>query len=92
MRIVGVPVIDGDPVEAGPKIGLHLPRQIPGEGAQVGHLAGVFRRDDEAEMVPVVGRPIGESRIIGAIGFGIEHPRLLAVESDALTLQIGDMR
>ena len=92
MRIVGVPVIDGDPIEPGPKIGLHLPREVAGEGAEIGHLGGVFGRDDEAEMVAVVGRPIGEGCVIGAIVFGIEHPRLLAVESDALALQIGDVR
>ena len=42
MRIVGVPVIDGDPIEPGPKIGFHLPREVAGEGAEVGHLGGVF--------------------------------------------------
>ncbi len=54
MRVVGVPVIDGDPVEAGAEVGFHLLGEIPREGAQVFHIGGVFRRDDEAEMVPVV--------------------------------------
>ena len=35
-------------------------------------------------------RSIGEAGIIGAVGFGIEHARLLAVARDALALQIGD--
>ena len=26
MRIVGVPVVDGDPIEPGPQVGFHLPR------------------------------------------------------------------
>ena len=73
MRIVGVPVIDGDPVEPRAEIGFHLPREIAREGPEVGHLGGVLGRDDEAEMVPVVLAPFGEGAIVGAIGLGIEH-------------------
>ena len=43
-------------------------------------------------MVAVVLRSIGKSGIIGAVGLGIEHARLLAVARHALALQIGDMR
>ena len=60
MRVVGVPVIDGDPVQPRAEIGSHLPREIAREGLQIGHLAGVLGRDDEAEMVPVVLAPLGE--------------------------------
>ncbi len=91
MRVVGVPVIDGDPVEAGAEIGFHLPGEIPREGAQVFHVAGVFRGDDEAEMVPVVLAAIGEGEIVGAVGLGVEHDALLSVPADAFPLQIGEM-
>ena len=42
MRIVGVPVVDGDPIEPGPKIGFHLPGEVSREGSEIGHLGGVF--------------------------------------------------
>ena len=92
MRIVGVPVVDGDPIESGPKIGFHLPREVSREGSEIGHLRGVFGRDDEAEVVPVILRSIGKSSIVGTVALGVEHARLLAVARNALALQIGDMR
>ena len=92
MRIVGVPVVYGNPIEPGPKVGFHLPREVSREGPEIGHLGSVFGRDDEAEVVPVILRSIGKSGIVGAVGFVIEHARLLAVARHALALQIGDMR
>lgn len=53
MRVCGVPVIDGDPVEFRAEIGLHLPHQIPRESPQIRHLRCVLRRDNKAEMVAV---------------------------------------
>ena len=92
MRIVGVPVIDGDPIEPCAKIGFHLPGEVAGEGSEVGHLGGVFGRHDEPEMMPVILRSIGEGSIVGAVALGVEHARLFAVARDALALQIGEMR
>ena len=54
VRIVGVPVIDRDPVKLGPEVALHLSDEVAGEGLEVGHLGGVLRRDDEAEMMPII--------------------------------------
>ncbi|CAH1666802.1 hypothetical protein CHELA40_12894 [Chelatococcus asaccharovorans] len=90
--VVGVPMIDGDPIEPRAKVRLHLFDQIAGEGAQVVHLAGVFRGDDEAEMVPVVLAAIGEAEIVGAVVVGVEHDALLAVSADAFALQIREVR
>jgi nicotinamidase-related amidase len=44
----------GYPVETGSEIVRHVVHHLAGEGAQVRHLGGIFGRDDEAEMVPVV--------------------------------------
>jgi len=41
MGIVGVPVIDGDPVQIGPEIAFGLAHEVAGEGPQVLHVAGV---------------------------------------------------
>ncbi len=42
MRIVGVPVSNGHPIEPCAEIGFHLSRDVAGEGLEVGHLAIVF--------------------------------------------------
>jgi hypothetical protein len=44
---------DRDPIEPGPEIALHLGCQVACEGFGIGHLGGILRRDDEAEMMPV---------------------------------------
>ena len=54
MRIVGIPMVDGDPIEPGAEIGFHLAGKVAGEGFEVGHFGGVFGRDDEAEMMAIV--------------------------------------
>jgi hypothetical protein len=54
MRVVGVPMGDANPVQPGAEIALHLADQVAAEGPEVGHLGGILRRDDEAEMMPVV--------------------------------------
>ena len=65
--------------------------QLAGEGAEVGHLAGVFGRDREAEMMSVILAALGECLRIGALRGGVEHPRILAVAGHALALEIGDV-
>ena len=56
MRMAGVVVIDGDPIELGAEIRLHLLHQIAHEGLEVVVVGAVLGRDDEAELVPVVLR------------------------------------
>ncbi|MET4297143.1 hypothetical protein ABIB06_000908 [Bradyrhizobium sp. LB8.2] len=88
VRIVRVPVIDGHPIEPCAEIGLHLLGEVAGEGPEVGHLAGVLRRDDEPEMMAVVLAPFRESRAIGTVAAGIKHLRPLATPGHAIALQI----
>src|SRR3546814_15196809 len=71
VRVVGVPVIDGDPFEPGAKIAFHRGDKIAGEGADIGQLAAILRRDNEAEMVAVVGAAFREAVAIGFIAVGI---------------------
>lgn len=91
MWMLGVPVVDGDPIEPGVEISLHLPDQVTGEGAQVGHLDRIVRRDDEAEMMAVVLAALGKGLCIGVACLGPEEPGLLPVLGDAFTAQIGEM-
>ena len=43
---------------------LHLPHEVAGEAAQVAHLDGVFRRDDEAELMPVLPAALDEGAAV----------------------------
>lgn len=92
VRMTGVVVVDGDPVEARVKVCLHLPHEIAGEGAQVLHLRGILRRDDEAELVPVAAAALDEGLAVGLVLDGRVHPALLPVPGDAVALDIAQMR
>ena len=74
VRIVGVPVIDRDPIERRAQVGLHLPHEVARVFAQVGQLGGVFGRYDDPEMVPVIFAPLGETAIVGVVVGRVEHP------------------
>ena len=91
VRVVGVPVIDADPVEFRAEVLLHLSHEVARERLQVGHLRGVLGRDDEPEMMPVVLASLGERLHVGVVGLGTEHARLLAVARHALAAQIIEM-
>src|SRR6266436_2827360 len=73
MRIVGVPVIDRDPIEPGPEIALHLGDEVAGEGLEIGHLGGILRRDDEAEVMAIVMAAPREGRGIGSVLRGLRE-------------------
>ncbi len=60
VRMLSVPVIDGDPLEFRAEILFHLAHEIAGEGFEIGEFRGVLRRDDEAEMMPVIFAPLGD--------------------------------
>src|ERR1700716_1908722 len=71
--IVGVPVVDADPIELGAEIALGLRHEVPCECLEIGKLLSIFRRDDEAEMMAIPFAAIGEGAVIGVVALGIEH-------------------
>ena len=73
VRVVGVPVINRHPVEARIEVAGHVLHQLAGESAQIGQIVRVLRRDDKAEVVPVVLAALREGVAIGAVGPRIEH-------------------
>ncbi len=91
MGMLGVPVIDADPIKLRAEVVLHLPDEVAGEGLEVGHLHGVVGRDDEAEMMPVILAPLSERLRVGVIGTRSEQPGLLPVPGDALAAQIAEV-
>ncbi len=64
-------MIDGDPIELGAEVLLHLADQLAGEALEVGHLRRVLGRDDEAEMMAVILAPLGEGLGIGILGLRV---------------------
>ena len=91
VRIVGVPVIDGDPIEPGAEIAFDVLHQLSDEAAHVLKFGRILGRDDEPEMVPVIGGALGKGLFIGRVRGGVEHPRIGAVAGDAVALQISDV-
>ena len=53
VRMPGVEMIGGDPVEPGRQILLHVPHEITHERLEVCHAATVLWRHDEAELIRV---------------------------------------
>jgi hypothetical protein len=82
---------DGDPVQPGAEIALHLDCQVACESLEVGHLGGILWCDNDAEMMPVVQAAPRERHSVGAVPGGAEHMGLLAAAGDAVTLQVGDV-
>ena len=91
MRVVGVPVVDRDPLEPSSEVPLHLPDQVPGIGVKIGQFRGVLRADDEPEMMPVICGSPGKVAGVRVLALGIEHPCRLAVPGHPLAAKIGEM-
>lgn len=91
VRVVGIPVIDRDPVELRPEIAFGLMHQLARGRAQVAQLGGILGRDDEAEMMPVVLAAVRETACIGGIAARVEHARGLARAADTVALEIGNV-
>jgi hypothetical protein len=91
MGMLGIPVVDSDPVEPRAEILLHLLDQIAAEGFEVRHFESIVRRDDEPEMMPVILAACGECRAIDIFPPRPEQLRLLSVPCYALAPQIGEM-
>ena len=91
MRVVGVPVVDADPVELRSEVPLGVRHQLAREGADILQFGGVFRRDDEPEMMPVILAALGEGFRVGIVRRRVEHPRVRPISRHALALEIGHM-
>jgi hypothetical protein len=89
--IVGIPMIDGNPVEFCAEVALGIGHQITGKGAKVGHPGRIFRRNDETEMVAVLFAPFSERALIDGVGSRIEHAGMRAITGDAIPLQVSNV-
>ena len=91
MRIVGVPVVDRNPVQFGSEISRDVSHQFAGEGAEVAELGGILRRNNKSKMMPIVLAAFDKGALIRRIRPRVEHPGIGAVPRHALALQIGDV-
>ncbi len=91
VRMLGVVVLDRDPVEPRSEILLGVGHQVAGERLEVGHVGRVLGRDDEAEVVAIVDTALGKGAPIGLVVLGVEQAAGSAVFGDAVALQVGDM-
>ena len=91
VRIIGVPMILGDPVQPCIKITFGIGDQFAGEGAQVRHLGRILRRNREAEMMPIILTPLRKGLRVAILRGRTEHSRVGVIAGDALTFEIRDM-
>ena len=91
VRVLGIPVPDRDPVEPGAEIVRGARHQLARECLQVGELARVVGRDDEAEMVTVAVAALDERASVRRLTRGVEQPSGGAIARDAVALEIADV-
>ena len=91
MRVVGIPVIDCDPVEFGAEIprGIAISSRVNARRSL--HVGCILGRNDEAEVVAVVLTSLGKRALVRHIGLRVEQTGVGAIARDAIPLQISDM-
>src|SRR3989441_12802658 len=90
MRVVGIVVVDRDPLESRPQVLLHPGDQRPGVGAEV-EACRLLWGDDELEEPSVTGGlpALQRLREIEVVAMRVEPPPLLARPLRALPGEIG---
>src|SRR3546814_12251693 len=91
VRIVGVPVIDRDPVEARLEILCHVGHEVAGEAPEVADLPGIFRTDDETEMMTIILAARCEVSAVSAVALRVEHRGVAPVARDAIAVERLDL-
>jgi hypothetical protein len=91
VRMLGIPVIDGDPVEAGAQVTFSIDHEVAGESLDIGEFRRVFGRDNEPEMMAVLVALLSESLMIDIVALGVEYPGWIAILGHAIAAEIGEM-
>ena len=91
MGMLGVPVVDRDPIEPRTKITRGLMHEFAGKAPQAFQLARVIRRDNEPEMMPIAVTAFGESPAVCIVPGSIEKFAGRSIAGDPVPLEITDM-
>jgi hypothetical protein len=92
VRMAGVVVADGDPIEFGPEILLHLEHEATGQRFEVLVFDRILRGDDETELMPVAVAAAEKGLSIAVIPLGIVKIARRSFPSDTVTLQVSEVR
>lgn len=92
MRMAGVVMIDRNPVEARLQILLHLSHQIACKILQIGHFVGVFGRNNEAELMPILAAPFDKGLAVSLILKSRISLPFLAVPIDSVPFEVAKVR
>ena len=92
VRIVGVEVVDGDPVEPRAKVRLHAAHQVSGEGLEVADLGRVLCRNDEAELMAIVSAARLEPLGVGRVGHRSVSLAGLTLRRHTIALDVAQVR
>ena len=89
--MLGVPVIDRDPVELRGEIALGLGHQNARECLKVREFGGVVGRDDEAKVVAITVAAFGEGMGVRRIQLRVEQAAGFAAPGRAVAAEIAQM-
>jgi hypothetical protein len=88
VRVVGVVVIDGAPLEPQTDVALDVPHEVARELRQVDV---VLRRDDEPELMALAWNGVSDRRAIDLVSRAVEAA-LGSVALDAVALDVGEVQ
>ena len=90
--MAGVEMIDGDPIQLGAEIALHLLHEIADDGLQVCQPFAVLGGHDEAELMRVMLGALEEGLAVGVIAGSVIEPTGIALARDAVALDVAQVR
>ena len=88
MRVAGVEMVDRDPIEFSMQIFFHAGHEIAYEGLEVGHAAGILRRDDQPELVGVTLLPFEKAAAVNTVPFLIIELADTTIAGDAIAHEV----
>ena len=91
VRVPGIVMIDGYPIDDGIQVLLHLPHQPAREGSQASERDTILGSNNEAELVAVLGTALGKALGIGLVLHGRVGTASARVDRDTFTLQVAQM-
>jgi hypothetical protein len=89
--MAGVVMIDRNSVEASGQIQFHLAHEVAGEAAKVSHLGGIFRRHDEAKLMPISPAALHEGFAVSLVVKSRIGLASLAVAGNPVAFEVAEM-